>query len=137
MKYTSKSQFAFSNRSLLISLFFAFLSASLALVGLGAISKGNGDTKQSMSSPQTTAAFTASTQLHSKNTTLTDNPYRYLDQKGNRASGFKPAPAVRAKHHESESVFVIVERCRCLRCVDGYPDWVCSKRRRNEHVEAR
>jgi len=99
MKYTSKSQFAFSNRSLLISLFFAFLSASLALVGLGAISKGNGDTKQSMSSPQTTAAFTASTQLHSKNTTLTDNPYRYLDQKGNRASGFKPAPAVRAKHH--------------------------------------
>ena len=98
MKYISKSQFAFSKRRLLISLFFALLSASLALVGLGAISKGNGDTKQSMSSPQT-AATTANAQLNSKNATPKDNPYRYLDEKGNRASGFKPAPVVRAKHH--------------------------------------
>jgi len=37
MKYMSKSQFAFSNRRLLISLFFTVLSVSLALVGLGAI----------------------------------------------------------------------------------------------------
>jgi photosystem II stability/assembly factor-like uncharacterized protein len=99
MKYMSKSRFAFSNRRLLISLFFALLSVSLALVGLGAISKGNGDTKQSMSSPQTAAAFTASTQPHSKNTTLRDNPYRYLDQKGNRANSIEPGPPVPARHH--------------------------------------
>ena len=98
MKFISKSQFAFSNRRLLISLFFALLSVSLALVGLGAISKGSGDTKQSMSSPQTGAASTASDQANSKNATPRDSPQRYLDQKGNRASGFKPAPAVRAKH---------------------------------------
>ena len=97
MKYISKSQFAFSNRRLLISLFFALLSVSLALVGLGAISKGNGDTKQSMSSPQTAAA-TANAQPNSKNATPRDNPYRYLDEKGNRANGIKPGPAVPAKH---------------------------------------
>ena len=98
MKYISKSQFAFSNRRLLISLFFALLSVSLALVGLGAISKGNGDTKQSMSSPQTAAASTASAQPNSKNATPRDNPYRYLDQKGNRPNGIKPGPAVPARH---------------------------------------
>src|SRR5882724_1575745 len=97
MKFISKSQFAFSNRRLLISLFFALLSVSLALVGLGAISKGNGDTKQSMSSPQT-AASTASAQPNSKNATPRDNPHRYLDQKGNRANGIEPGPAVLAKH---------------------------------------
>src|SRR5439155_652496 len=35
MKHISDSQFAFSNRRLLISLFFALLSVSLALVGPG------------------------------------------------------------------------------------------------------
>src|SRR5882762_10135537 len=84
MKYRSNSQFAFSNRRLLISLFFALLSVSLALVGLGAISKGNGDTKQSMSSQQT-AATTANAQLNSRNATPRDNPHRYLDENGNRA----------------------------------------------------
>jgi photosystem II stability/assembly factor-like uncharacterized protein len=97
MKYISKSQFAFSNRHLLISLFFGLLSVSLALVGLGAISKGTGDTKQSMSSPQTAAATTNS-QPRSKNATPRDNPHRYLDQKGNRANGIKPGPAVPARH---------------------------------------
>src|SRR6185312_3073181 len=97
MKYVSKSQFVFSNRRLLISLFFALLSVSLALVGLGAISKGNGDTKQSMSSQQT-AATTANAQLNSRNATPRDNPHRYLDEKGNRAHGIKPGPAVPAKH---------------------------------------
>ena len=97
MKYISKSQFFFSNRRLLISLFFALLSVSLALVGLGAISKGNGDTKQSMSSPQTAAA-SANAQPNSKNATPRDNPYRYLDEKGNRANGIKSGPAVPAKH---------------------------------------
>ena len=98
MKYMSKSQFAFSNRRLLISLFFALLSVSLALVGLGAISKGNGNTKQAMSS-QPAAAATANVQLNSMNATPRDNPYRYLDEKGNRASGFKSETAVGAKHH--------------------------------------
>ena len=97
MKYLSNSQFAFSNRRLLISLFFALLSVSLALIGLGAISKGTGDTRQSTSSPQTAAATTNS-QPHSKNATPRDNPYRYLDQKGNRANGIKPGPAVPARH---------------------------------------
>jgi photosystem II stability/assembly factor-like uncharacterized protein len=98
MKYISKSQFAFCNRRLLISLFFALLSVSLALVGLGAISKGTGDTKQSMSSPQTARASTANAQPNSKNATPRDNPYRYLDQKGNRANGIEPGPAVPARH---------------------------------------
>jgi photosystem II stability/assembly factor-like uncharacterized protein len=97
MKYMSNSQFAFSNRRLLISLFFALLSVSLALVGLGAISKGTGDTRQSMSSPQTVAA-TAKAQPHSKNATPMDDPHRYLDQKGNRANANEPGPAVPAKH---------------------------------------
>src|SRR6267142_4566313 len=97
MKYMSKSQFAFSNRSLLISLFFTVLSVSLALVGLGAMSKGNGNIKQSMSS-RLTAASTASAQSHLKNATPSANPQRYLDEKGNRANGIKPRPAVLAKH---------------------------------------
>ena len=93
----SKSQFAFSNRRLLISLFFALLSVFLALVGVGAISKGNGDTKQAMSSQQATAA-TANVQLNSKDATLGDSPHRHLDEKGNRANGIKPGPAVPARH---------------------------------------
>src|SRR5437762_7193678 len=97
MKYISNSQLAFSNRRLLISLFFALLSVSLALIGLGAISKGNGYTKQSMSSPQTAVA-SVNAQPSSKNATLRDNPYRYLDEKGNRANGIKPGPALSAKH---------------------------------------
>ena len=102
MKYISKSQFAFSNRCLLISLFFALLSVSLALVGLGAISKGTGDTKQSMSSPQTAAAR-PNVQPPSKNATPRDNPHRYLDEKGNRANGIKPGPAVPAKHRRRKA----------------------------------
>ncbi len=97
MKYISNSQFAFSSRRLLISLFFALVSVSLALVGLGAISKGNSDTKQSMSSPQAAAA-SANAKLNSKNATLGENPHRYLDEKGNRANGIKPGPAVPVRH---------------------------------------
>jgi photosystem II stability/assembly factor-like uncharacterized protein len=97
MKYVPNSQFAFSNRRLLISLFFVLLTVSLALAGLDAISKGTRDTKQSMSSPQI-AAVTANAQPNSKNATPRDDPYRYLDEKGNRANGIKPGPAVRAKH---------------------------------------
>jgi photosystem II stability/assembly factor-like uncharacterized protein len=97
MKHRSNSQFSFFNRRLLISLFLVLLSASLALVALGAISKGTGGTKEPMSSPQTAAA-TANTQSHSKNTTSSDNPHRYLDEKGNRTNGIKSTPAVPAKH---------------------------------------
>jgi photosystem II stability/assembly factor-like uncharacterized protein len=97
MKYISNSQFAFSSRRLLISLFFALVSVSLALVGLGAISKGNSDIKQSMSSPRAAAA-SANAKLNSKNATHGENPHRYLDEKGNRANGIKPGPAVPARH---------------------------------------
>jgi photosystem II stability/assembly factor-like uncharacterized protein len=97
MKNKISSQGAFSSARLLVGLLFVLLSAFLTLVGSGAISKGNGDTKQSMSSPQTTAA-SANAQSHSKNATPRDNPYRYLDEKGNRANGIKPGPAVPAKH---------------------------------------
>jgi len=97
MKHRSNSQFAFSNRRLLISLFFALLSVSLALVGLGAISKGTGGTKESTSSPQTAAA-TADPRPNSKNVTPRDNPHRYLDEKGNRANGIKPGSTLGAKH---------------------------------------
>ena len=97
MKHRSNSQFAFSNRRLLIGLFFILLSVPLALVGLGAISKGTGDTKESTSSPQTAAA-TANAQPHSKNPTPRDNPHRYLDEKGNRATGIKFGSTVPAKH---------------------------------------
>jgi len=97
MKHRSNSQFAFSNRCLLISLFSASLSVSLALVGLGAISKGTGGTKESTSSPQTAAA-TADPRPNSKNVTPRDNPHRYLDEKGNRANGIKPGSTLGAKH---------------------------------------
>jgi len=97
MKHRSNSQFAFSNRRLLISLFSASLSVSLALVGLGAISKGTGGTKESTSSPQTAAA-TADPRPNSKNVTPRDNPHRYLDEKGNRANGIKPGSTLGAKH---------------------------------------
>ena len=101
MKHRSNSQFAFSNRRLLISLFFALLSVSLALVGLGAISKGTGGTKESTSSPQT-AAVTADPRPNSKNVTPRDNPHRYLDEKGNRANGIKPGSTLGAKHRSEK-----------------------------------
>src|SRR6267143_773520 len=97
MKQESSSQFAFPNRRLLIGLFFMLLSVSLALVGLGAISKGIGDIREPTSSPQKAAA-TANDRPNSKNVTPTDNPSRYLDEKGNRASGVKPGTALGAKH---------------------------------------
>src|SRR5215469_916252 len=96
MNYISNSQSAFSNRRLLISVFFALLGVFLALAGFGAISKGTGDTKRSMSSPQTAA--TAKAQPNSKNATPRDNPHRYLDDKGNRARGVTSGPAVPVKH---------------------------------------
>jgi photosystem II stability/assembly factor-like uncharacterized protein len=92
MKHRSNSQFAFSNRRLLISLFFALLSVSLALVGSGAISKGTAGTKESMSPPQTA-------QPHSKDVALRDDPRRYVDEKGNRAIEITTGAASGTKHH--------------------------------------
>src|SRR5947209_16038670 len=97
MKHKSNSQFAFSNLRLSIGLFFVLLSVSFALVGSGAISKGTGLTKESTTSPQTATA-TANAQPPSKDVAHRDNPQRYVDEKGNRASGFKPAVALGAKH---------------------------------------
>ncbi len=93
MKHKSDSQLAFFNRRLLISLFFALLSVSLAL---GAISRGT-RISQSVSSPQR-AETNANVQPHSRNATPGDSLNRYLDSKGNRATGFKPESAVGAKH---------------------------------------
>jgi photosystem II stability/assembly factor-like uncharacterized protein len=104
MKHRSDSQLAFFNRRLLISLFFAILSVSLALVGLGAISRGTG-TKQSVSSPQT-AEPNANVQPRSRIATPGNNPDRYLDEKGNRASGFQSENAVGAKHHSKRPMGV-------------------------------
>jgi photosystem II stability/assembly factor-like uncharacterized protein len=74
------------------------LSFCLALVGSGAISKRSGETNGSARSLQTTTAF--ANMGHSlKDVALRDNPQRYLDQKGNRASGFKPESALGTKHH--------------------------------------
>jgi photosystem II stability/assembly factor-like uncharacterized protein len=100
MKHKSNSQFAparrslmrrlvgeggFSNTRLLICLFFVLLSVSLALVGTGATSKVSGDTKRSVSSPQT-AATTTNTQTQLSSAALRDRPDRYLDEKGNRVT---------------------------------------------------
>src|SRR6188472_3594169 len=97
MKRKSSSQYAFSNLRVLIGLFVVSLSASLTLVGSGAISKGFGDTKESTGSLQTATA-TAKPQPNSKDVTLGNNPRHYLDEKGNRARGIKPGVARRAKH---------------------------------------
>jgi hypothetical protein len=92
MEPKSSTQSAFSNVRLLIGLFCVLLSASFALVGSGAISKGTGNTKESMSPPQT-AATRANGQLQSNNATPRDNLHRDLDEKGNRAGGIKPGTA--------------------------------------------
>jgi photosystem II stability/assembly factor-like uncharacterized protein len=97
MKNPSNSQSAFLKHRLLIGLSIVLLSISFALVGSGAVSKAFGGTKGSMSSPQTAAAA-GNTQSQSKDIVSGDDLQRHLDQKGNRASGLKPAPAVRAKH---------------------------------------
>src|SRR5438067_10916576 len=98
MKCKTSSQYAFSNLRLLIGLFVVSLSASLTLVGSGAISNGFGDTKESTGSRQTATA-TPNPQPHAKRATLRDNPQGYLDEKGNRASGKKPGTAVGTKYH--------------------------------------
>ena len=103
MKRPSNSQCAFSNHRLLIGLAFVLLSAFLALVGSGAISKGSGETKRATNSPQTGVAA-ANTEQQSKDIARRDDPQRYLDEKGNRASGIKPGAALRIKHRGERPV---------------------------------
>src|SRR5437899_2421866 len=103
MKCKTSSQYAFSNLRLLIGLFVVSLSASLTLVGSGAISNGFGDTKESMGSRQIAMA-TPNHQPHAKGAALRDNPRRYLDEKGNRASGIKPGTAVGTKYRGERPV---------------------------------
>src|SRR6266480_3447789 len=103
MKCKTSSQYAFSNLRLLIGLFVVSLSASLTLVGSGAISNGFGDTKESMGSRQIAMA-TPNPQPHAKGAALRDNPRRYLDEKGNRASGIKPGTAVGTKYRGERPV---------------------------------
>ena len=87
----------------MIGLFVVSLSASLTLVGSGAISNGFGDTKESMGSRQIAMA-TPNPQPHAKGAALRDNPRRYLDEKGNRASGIKPGTAVGTKYRGERPV---------------------------------
>src|SRR5437667_5259169 len=103
MKCKTSSQYAFSNLRLLIGLFVVSLSASLTLVGSGTISNGFGDTKESMGSRQIATA-TPNPQPHAKGAALRDNPRRYLDEKGNRASGIKPGTAVGTKYRGERPV---------------------------------
>src|SRR5437764_1642225 len=103
MKCKTSAQYAFSNLRLLIGLFVVSLSASLTLVGSGAISNGFGDTKESMGSRQIAMA-TPNPQPHAKGAALRDNPRRYLDEKGNRASGIKPGTAVGTKYRGERPV---------------------------------
>src|SRR2546421_441519 len=103
MKCKTSSQYAFSNLRLLIGLFFVSLSASLTLVGSGAISNGFGDTKESMGSRQIATA-TPNPQPRAKGAALRDNPRRYLDEKGNRASGIQPGTAVGTKYRGERPV---------------------------------
>jgi photosystem II stability/assembly factor-like uncharacterized protein len=95
MKHNSHSELAFFNRRFLISLFFSSLSVSFGLVALGAIS-GNTGTKQPTRAPQTLRTK-AAVQSQSSNA-LGHNRNRYLDDKGNRAVGFKSENPLGVKH---------------------------------------
>src|SRR5438128_1480724 len=103
MKCKTSSQYAFSNLRLLIGLFVVSLSASLTLVGSGAISNGFGDTKESMGSRQIAMA-TPNPQPHAKGAALRDNPRRYLDEKGNRARGIEAGAALGARRRGERPV---------------------------------
>jgi photosystem II stability/assembly factor-like uncharacterized protein len=92
-----KSSFSFSNPRLLIGLSFVLLSIFLTLVGSGTISKASGETKRSTGSLQTIAPI-AKAEVSSKDVALRDYSRGYPDDKGNYASGTKPAPAAGAKH---------------------------------------
>jgi photosystem II stability/assembly factor-like uncharacterized protein len=97
MKNKISYQSAFLNLRLSIGLFAVLLAASAALIVSGANLKGSAETSRS-TGLLPTAPATANGRPLSNDVARRDNPQRYLDQKGNRASGFKAAPVVRAKH---------------------------------------
>jgi photosystem II stability/assembly factor-like uncharacterized protein len=97
MKNKISYQSAFLNLRVSIGLFAVLLAVSVALVGSRANSREFAETNRSTGLLQR-APDRANAQSSSNDVALRDNPQRYLDQKGNRASAFKPAPAVRAKH---------------------------------------
>src|SRR5512143_235866 len=97
MKNKISYQSAFLNLRLSTGLFAVLLAASAALIVSGANLKGSAETSHS-TGLLPTAPATATAPSLSHDVALKDNPQRYVDQKGNRASGFKPAPVVRAKH---------------------------------------
>jgi len=101
MKHKSNSESAFFNRRFLISLFFSSLSVSLGLVALGAIS-GTLATKQPSRAPQTLGT-NAAVQSQSGNA-LGHDRNRYLDDKGNRATGFKSGNAVEVRHRAKRPI---------------------------------
>jgi photosystem II stability/assembly factor-like uncharacterized protein len=97
MKNKISYQSAFLNLRVSICLFAVLLAVSVALVGSRANSRESAETNRSTGLLQRAPA-TANARSSSNDVALTDNPQRYSDEKGNRANGFKPAPALRAKH---------------------------------------
>src|ERR1700752_3460335 len=95
MKHKFISRRSFSNSGLLAGLFLVLLTIALALIGSGAISKASGEVKSATSSTQG-AQLNAS--ANSKDVALSDNPNRFQDKKGNRATGIAPGVPLRSKH---------------------------------------
>ena len=91
----------FSSSRLLIGLLVMLPGVFLALAGSGTFSKRPGDAKGSTASLQATAAA-ANAQASSND--VVDNPRRYVDEKGNRASGIKLEARPTAKHRGERPV---------------------------------
>ena len=97
MKNKINYQSAFLSLRASIGLFTVLLAVSVALVGSRANSRESAETNRSTGLLQRAPA-TVNARSSSNDVALRDNPQRYVDEKGNRANGFKPAPALRAKH---------------------------------------
>src|ERR1044072_2196780 len=97
MKNKINYQSAFLSLRVSIGLFTVLLAVSVALVGSGATPRESAETNGSTGLLQRAPA-TVNARSSSNDVALRDNPQRYVDEKGNRANGFKPAPALRAKH---------------------------------------
>jgi len=96
MKQNSSSQHAFFNPRLVTGLIALFVTGSFVLVAWGTTSREAG-TKQSTNSPQITQP-NAAVAPHSGNV-FGKNGNGYLDDKGNRATGFKSENALGVKRH--------------------------------------
>src|ERR1044072_2097480 len=98
-----ESTCAFSKPRLLIALSFVLPTVFFALVGSGAMSKGSDEIKRSAGSLKAAPA-SANAHTHSKDVGLRDSPDRYLDGKGNRASGIKRGNNPGVKHRGERPV---------------------------------